>query len=258
MSDGETNECLSTSRVQDESKDEIVVESESIADASRKNNFLSLKDKAEILQRLDQGSLASNLAREYNISKSTISRFKKRKETIQNAVTTIFPNNTDRRTMRGTLFKKTEAALYGWYQDQRGDHIEVTGSMLREKAQLFYNTFEESNYSFCASIGWLAKFKRRYGIKLATSTQSNEKQPTVEAVKSNDNRLGISKQSRNTISHSIGHSEIQNVDRKEAMRCIDTVIRWSTENTVDSLYLTMLRNLKNQIKVGPKVKYVCK
>ncbi|XP_055294859.1 tigger transposable element-derived protein 2-like [Sitodiplosis mosellana] len=260
MSDSETNrKSSSSSRVQDESKNETTVESESTADAFRKNNFLSLKDKAEILQRLDEGALATNLARQYGISKSTISRFKKRKETIQNAVTTIFPNNTDRRTMRGTFYKKTEAALYEWYKKQRQQNVEVTGSMLREKAQFFYDTFEESNYSFCASVGWLTKFKRRYGIKLAhSSSQSNEKPTLFEATKSSDDHLKTSKHSSHTVSHNVSQTETQNVDRKDAMRCIDTVIRWSTENTIDSLYLTMLRSLKNQIKMSPKVKYVSK
>lgn len=260
MSDVESNnKSFSSPRVQDESNDEIIDESELIADGSRKNHFLSLKDKATILQRLDEGALASNLAREYGISKSTISRFKKRKETIQNAVTTIFPNNTDRRTMRGSFYKKTEAALYEWYQEQRQHNVEVSGTMLREKAQIFYNAFQESNYSFCASVGWLSKFKRRYGIKLSHSSQSHEKQSTFDQnAKPSEDPLRINE--HHTVSQNISlQNEIQqSVDRKEAMRCIDTVIRWSTENTVDSLYLTMLRSLKNQIKIGPKVKYVCK
>lgn len=248
---------FTTSRVQDESKDEIIDESELIVDGSRKNNFLSLEDKAEILHRLDEGELASNLAREYGISKSTISRFKKRKGTIQNAVTKIFPNNTDRRTMRGPFYKKTEAALYEWYQKQCQKNIEVTGSMLRKKAQFFYNTFEESSYSFCASVGWLSKFKRRYGIKLSNSTQSNEKKASIDQpTKSSENPLRIS--GRSAVSHDIVHSVTQTVERKEGIRCIETVIRWSTENTVDSLYLTMLRSLKNQIKMDPKIKYICK
>lgn len=45
---------------------------------------------------------------------------------------------------------------------------------------------------------------------------------------------------------------IQTVDRKEAIRCIDRLIRWSTENTIDSLYLTMLRSLKNHINLRSK------
>lgn len=233
--------------------EELGDDKEVIVDGNRKNNFLSLKDKAEILQRLDQGALASNLAREYGISKSTVSRFKKRKDTIQNAVTSIFPNNTDRRTMRGTFYKKTETALYQWYLKQCEQSVEVTGSMLREKAQSIYNECEVSNYSFCASVGWLTKFKRRYGIKLSHKTTSNVEE-TAPNTSTEDDPLIIDEQEHRAIPQNTTHC----VDKKEAIRCIDTVIRWSTENSVDSLYLTMLRSLKNQVKLGPKIKYVCK
>lgn len=124
-----------------------------IIDDSRKNNFLSLKDKAEILQRLDEGAMASCLAREYGVSKSTISRFKKRKDSIQMAVTTIYPNNTERRTLRGTFHPKMEQALYKWYLNKCHHKISVSTSMLREQAHSYYNQFQESNYSFVASTG---------------------------------------------------------------------------------------------------------
>lgn len=226
-------------------------ESDVMIDGSRKNNFLSLKDKAEILRRLDQGTLASNLAREYGISKSTISRFKKKRDCIQKAVTTTFPNNTERRTMRGTLFKNTEAALHQWYLDQKQKNIKVTSSMLQEKAQIFYNECEVKNYSFNASVGWLRRFKRRYGIELSNNTTSNRIGTSPVASGQTDDPINVNHDS-------LSEKLSQSVEKKEAIRSVDTVIRWSIENSIDSLYLTMLRSLKNQIKGGSKVKYVHK
>lgn len=251
MSDNEVNKESTSSSIVEDDSIPIMNESVILIDASRKNNFLSLKDKAEILQRLDEGELASNLAREYGISKSTISRFKKRKETIQEAVTIIFPNNTDRRTMRGTFYKKTEAALYQWYLEQQQRHIEVTSTMLRDMAQIYYNQFEESNYSFCASVGWLTKFKRRYGIQLSSNSQTNTKE-------SLDKKLKSSREVNNPLRiDNVSERILQNVNKKEAIRCLDTVIRWSSENAVDSLYITMLRSLKNQMNTGTKLRLNC-
>lgn len=218
-----------------------------VSDTSRKNNYLSLKDKAEILQRLDQGAQASNLAREYGISKSTISRFKKKKIVIEKAVTTIYPNNTERRTMRGTFYKKTESALYQWYLEQRRQNITVTGMMLRKRAQQLYDECEVSNYSFCTSIGWLSKFKRRYGIRLTKGSTTACAQP-------DSTNVGVQTAEEvnppNTnCPQDTAQKPLQTVDRREAIRCIDRLIRWSTENTVDSLYLTMLRSLKNHINL---------
>lgn len=237
----------------------IEIDESNVIDSSRKNNFLSLKDKAEILQRLDQGALASNLAREYGISKSTVSRFKKKKDVIQQAVTTTFPNNTERRTMRGTLYKKTEAALYQWYLAQKQKNVNVTSSMLREKAQVFYNQCEETNYSFCASAGWLNKFRRRYGIQLP---QNHTPGPsTLQALQRSTELIDLPiLEDPTSICEKVKKiaKSSQFVDKKEAIRCIDTLVRWSNENTIDSLYLTMLRSLKNQIKCGSKIKHVHK
>lgn len=43
----------------------MIDDSDVVIDESRKNNFLSLKDKAEILERLENGEMAASLAREY-------------------------------------------------------------------------------------------------------------------------------------------------------------------------------------------------
>jgi hypothetical protein len=43
--------------------------------AKRKHKTLSLSDKCTILQRLDKGESSANLAREFNVGKSTISDF---------------------------------------------------------------------------------------------------------------------------------------------------------------------------------------
>lgn len=221
-------------------------DSDLVVSTNRKNNYLSLKDKAEILKRLDQGAQASNLAREYGISKSTVSRFKKKKTVIEKAVTTIYSNNTERRTMRGTLYKKTEAALYQWYLEQKRQNIAVTGEMLRKKAQQLYSECEECNYSFCASIGWLSKFKRRFGIKLTKGLTTAYIQP--DSINAKIQRVEEADELTKDQYQNTAQKPIQTVDRKEALRCINRLIRWSTENTIDPLYLTMLRSLKNHLK----------
>lgn len=264
-------------------------------DESRKNNFLSLKHKAEILERLEQGETASHLAREYGISKSTISRFKKRKEIIHKAVTTIYPNNTDRRTMRGTFHPKMEQALYKWYVEQCEQCVDVSTAMLRSQAQTFYNEFRESNYSFSASTGWIKNFKKRFGIERLngdkqfepshkrTNTTSNinecsgdgggdggggggdgngnddincesyeyliETSPDFEDEKLTNQITCIIK----PITTEVVPVNVEPiVDDAEAYRCLGTVIKWSIQQNVDSLYLTMLRNLKSKARNGKK------
>lgn len=244
-----------------------------IIDESRKNNFLSLKDKAKILERLENGALASHLAREYGISKSTISRFKKRKTRIQEAVTNIYPNNTDRRTMRGTFHPKMEQALYKWYIELSEQNIDVSASMLRFQAQVFYREFQESNYSFSASTGWLKNFQKRFGIRSLTGDKAVEpphehksKSINVEQVcetieylvettddceEEEENLPQIIKPiTPNDNNNSTGDDG--SVQDDEAYRCLETVIKWSMERSVDTIYLTMLRNLKAKARNAKK------
>lgn len=236
-----------------------------IIDESRKNNFLSLKDKAEILERLETGVSGSQLAREYGISKSTVSRFKKRRDSIQKAVTKIFPNNTDRRTMRGTFHPRMEAALYKWYLEQCSANVVVTVPMIREQAQYFYGQFQESNYAFLASSGWIKNFKKRFGIKLPNDKPTKRKVKdtkkihceTIEyLIETNNDECGdgtdMEQQITFTVKPKVDVINDELVDDAEAHRCLETVIKWSLQRSVDTLYLTMLRNLKAKARKGHK------
>lgn len=261
----------------------MIDESDMVVDESRKNNFLSLKDKAEILERLEQGETASNLAREYCISKSTVSRFKKRKEIIHKAVTTIYPNNTNRRTMRGTFHPKMEQALYKWYVDQCQQNVDVSTAMLRNQAQIFYKEFRESNYSFSASTGWIKNFKKRFGIerlngdklklelyKRETMVNSDDVGGDIDGANDDINcesyeyliETHTDCDDENfpqqiTIKPVIAETDTINeekiVDDTEAYHCLETVIKWSMQRGIDTLYLTMLRNLKSKARNGKKL-----
>lgn len=265
-------------------------ESDVVIDESRRNNFLSLKDKAEILERLDNGETAANLAREYGISKSTVSRFKKRKEIIHKAVTTIYPNNTNRRTMRGTFHPKMEQALYKWYMEQCEQNNEVSTAMLRHQAQIFYNEFRESNYTFSASTGWIKNFKKRFGIERLNGDKSKLEQykqgrTVVCDVGGDIDNIGIVGDIEDddvncesyeylietntdcddenfpqqiTIKPAIAEEdnnvviEEKIIDDAEAYDCLETVIKWSMQRGIETMYLTMLRNLKSKARNGKK------
>lgn len=269
----------------------MIDESDVVIDESRKNNFLSLKDKAEILERLENGETAANLAREYGISKSTVSRFKKRKEIIHRAVSTIYPNNTNRRTMRGTFHPKMEQALYKWYVEQCQQNVEVSTAMLRHQAQIFYHEFRESNYSFSASTGWMKNFKKRFGIERLSGDKSKFEQYKQEAMLNGDVGGDIGNadiggdnedddlncesyeylietntdcddenfSQQITIKPEVAETdtdilpiEEKTIDDAEAYDCLETVIKWSMQRGIDTLYLTMLRNLKSKARNGKK------
>lgn len=98
---------------------------ESLNNDGRKFNYLSMHDKAEMLQRLeDKEKTATELADEYGIARSTVSRHKKRSEHIKKSARAIHPNDTSRQRVR-----------------KPSQPIIVTQKMLRKQALIYYNEF---------------------------------------------------------------------------------------------------------------------
>lgn len=135
----------------------------------RKHVTLTLKDKCDILKRLEKGDKILHLSKEFNVGRATIHDIKKNKAKIED----FFKNNETpssvRKTLRTGEFPQVEDALYAWFIQERNRHSPISGEILKEKAKFFYNRIMK-NDDFRASDGWLDKFKRRFGIRLLTFT----------------------------------------------------------------------------------------
>ncbi|KAG0426438.1 hypothetical protein HPB47_026453 [Ixodes persulcatus] len=120
----------------------------------------------KILQELDRGDLSkTEIAKKFDIPKSTLSRISKYKEKIQDAVKRgSFA--TDRRRMRKTPFEEIENVLFLWFKRARSANFPISGPILEEKAgeiasQLGIDDFKMSD-------GWLSHFKKRHGLVFKT------------------------------------------------------------------------------------------
>lgn len=258
---------------------------------SKKYQFLSLKTKIEILNKLNDGVKPVHISKEYGIAMSTISRLKKCKTSLREAMS-MYQNNSERRSLRGTFHPKMETALHKWYLEQMDEGCPVTSSTLRLKAREFNKEIRENDLEFRASPGWMDKFKKRYGIRLKNAR--GERQTTDNLAfdyEDNDNDDNDDNDNDNidneTIDppHTMTHVEIKTevdkdflyepqfitiedgdepnvTDKNEninktgdctkVMRCVDEVIQWSVDNQIESLYLTMLRSLRERIRYQSK------
>lgn len=139
--------------------------------------------------------------------------------------------------------------------------------MLRGQAQIFYNQFQESNYTFSASTGWIKNFKKRFGIDRLSGDKSFE--PRKRKITNTDDTMvgkaieylietnpdcepNFTPKITCTIKPKADITEDDFVEDNEAYRCLDTVIKWSMQRGIDTLYLTMLRNLKAKARKGKK------
>lgn len=134
----------------------------------KKLKRLTLKDKADILKRIDEGDSHNTVARDYGVVKSTITKIKQSASKIKEYAvqTDSFP---DRRvTLKKCEYPTMEKHLYDWILRQRSNNVPISESIVVAKAKLYHAKYE--NGSFNASHGWFNRFKERHGIRMLKIT----------------------------------------------------------------------------------------
>ncbi|XP_045783380.1 jerky protein homolog-like isoform X1 [Maniola jurtina] len=163
----------------------------------RKHKTLPLKDKIEILNKLDSGETMCKLAKEYGVGRSTIHDLKKKKEKILDHANTMESGLEKRKTLKGGHCPKMENALYMWFMQESSKQIPVSGSILKAKAIEFYKENTKKD-DFRASNGWLDKFRKRFGIHLTVSGEKmSSNESAVQHLKDKVEELGLRDQMYN-------------------------------------------------------------
>ncbi|XP_050329066.1 jerky protein homolog-like [Bactrocera neohumeralis] len=119
---------------------------------------LNLHQKAEILRKLDEGIHGNRLALDYNVSKAAISIIYK----ILEAVNTH--EVATKKTLHKSEYSVLEARSYKWFLSQRQRNCAMSGPILKARAKLEFAKLHIGK-QFHASNGWLANFKKRFGIR---------------------------------------------------------------------------------------------
>jgi hypothetical protein len=131
-----------------------------------KRKALSLLDKLEIIRRVGNENLKEtrgNIAKDFEISESTISVLMANKEDIENQCKEN--KNLNRKRMKIGKYDQIESCLYEWFLEMRRNNVPLNGPLLCEKAVDFSNMLYQNN-DFKPNSGWLHRFKKRYGINL--------------------------------------------------------------------------------------------
>jgi hypothetical protein len=71
----------------------------------------------------------------------------------------------DRKTMKKCEYEKVSEALFLWFTNQREKGMPITGPILQQKAPIFQKECNEGEPDFTASVGWLDRWKKQYGIR---------------------------------------------------------------------------------------------
>jgi len=132
----------------------------------RKHVTLTLKDKGEILSKIDSGAKVNQLMEEYGIGRSTIYDITKNRQKIEDFLKTALTGPGKRQTLREGENVEVEEAVYTWFlQERNRRNAPLSAAILQEKARYFYQKITGKS-DFRASEGWFCRFKERHGIRL--------------------------------------------------------------------------------------------
>ncbi|XP_011864989.1 PREDICTED: jerky protein homolog-like [Vollenhovia emeryi] len=136
----------------------------------RKYVELSVAQKLQLIEKLEQGTSVTEVCNMYGIHSTTVSRIRKSKPKLQKFFLT---HNIDSSKLHASTIgnkirinfgpnKNLDKALYKWYSQQRSSGINVQQHQLRSE---FSALVTRMGLSIKHTNHWLLNFKIRYGIK---------------------------------------------------------------------------------------------
>ncbi|XP_011863665.1 PREDICTED: uncharacterized protein LOC105559746 [Vollenhovia emeryi] len=135
----------------------------------RKRVQLSVVQKLELVEKLEQGISAKDICNMYGIHRGTLSRIKKSKPKLQKFALTHNTNTSklhastigNKTRMKFGPNKNLDNALYKWYNQQRSSGITVRSPQLRSE---FNALVTRMRLSIKSTSVWLVNFKKRHDI----------------------------------------------------------------------------------------------
>ncbi|KAK3858664.1 hypothetical protein Pcinc_035170 [Petrolisthes cinctipes] len=147
----------------------------------KKLNRYSLQDKTKVIELIEKGLKNAEIVRQTGFPEGTVRNFKKQKEAIKASLkvaSKLFTGNVQASQRLLTNYSSTnrliavmEFYLKRWIEGRFKSKGSINGPQIRNQALLLYNAIckkKNIKYAppFSASVGWFAKFKKRFSIKL--------------------------------------------------------------------------------------------
>lgn len=124
-----------------------------------KRKSLSLKEKLAVLKELKLGKKQSNVAKEFEIARSTVQLIWAQRDKIEGNSREF---NLEYKKVRAPEFPTVDSALLEWFNKQRSRNLPLSGPILIEKAKEIASL--QTQHSFLASEGWFNNWKKRHSI----------------------------------------------------------------------------------------------
>ncbi|XP_048193162.1 jerky protein homolog-like [Perognathus longimembris pacificus] len=132
----------------------------------RKRVVLTIKDKLDIIKKLEDGGSSKQLAVVYGIGETTVRDIRKNKEKIITYASSSDSTSllAKRKAMKPSMYEELDRAMLEWFNQQRARGNPVSGPTCAKRAEFFFYALGMDG-DFNPSAGWLTRFKQRHSIR---------------------------------------------------------------------------------------------
>ncbi|XP_012584917.1 PREDICTED: jerky protein homolog-like [Condylura cristata] len=132
----------------------------------RKRVVLTIKDKLDIIKKLEDGGSSKQLAGMYGIGETTVRDIRKNKEKIITYASSSDSTSllAKRKSMKPSMYEELDRAMLEWFNQQRARGNPVSGPLCAKRAEFFFYALGMDG-DFNPSAGWLTRFKQRHSIR---------------------------------------------------------------------------------------------
>ncbi|XP_037360093.1 jerky protein homolog-like [Talpa occidentalis] len=132
----------------------------------RKRVVLTIKDKLDIIKKLEDGGSSKQLAGLYGIGETTVRDIRKNKEKIITYASSSDSTSllAKRKSMKPSMYEELDRAMLEWFNQQRARGNPVSGPLCAKRAEFFFYALGMDG-DFNPSAGWLTRFKQRHSIR---------------------------------------------------------------------------------------------
>ena len=144
--------------------------------AKKARKALSLETKMKVIKEYEGGKKVNSIARDNQLSHSTVSTIVKDKDRIKEAVKAAAPiKSTIITKQREGPIAEMEKLLFTWLEDNRQRNVKMMLKGVQSKATSLFKMLKErggeeyASLEFIASDGWFRRFRERYQVHYVIS-----------------------------------------------------------------------------------------
>nr|XP_031842437.1 jerky protein homolog-like [Nomia melanderi] len=130
----------------------------------KKYNHLTISQRLEILEKVEEGVPVKHLANEFGVTAQTIYYIKRHAVKFRQQLERKHPLRVNQMKIKDSTLHELDDKLYLWFIEQKALGNIINDKILQEKASELQRSTFGGPSTFECSRGWIWRFKKRHGI----------------------------------------------------------------------------------------------